>query len=149
MCALKSAVTIEQCSAVHLVWVCQPSPRDLGVSNIIAAPFRRGVHPLKRNNWGEYDNMTPRSAIVDPAGLALCIYLTKPGTKTEEGSQEIHLMRLSSPPEDIAKVFYDRPVFLPKFRQFTHLVFDRVQSTSVIVRVLTTNCSTLEPRYDT
>ena len=103
---------------------------------------------MKRNNWGEYDNMTPRSAIVDPAGLALCIYLTKPRTKSE-GNQEIHLMRLSSPPEDIAKVFHDRPLLLPKFWQFTHLVFDRVQSTSVIVRVLTTHCSTLEPRYDT
>ena len=111
-----------------------------------SAPFRRGVHPLKRNNFGEYDSMSPRSAIVDPAGLALCIYLTKPGTQTT-GSQEIHLMRLSAPPDDIAKVFHDRPVLLPKLRQFTHLVFDRVQSTSVIVRVIN-HGSTLEPRFD-
>ena len=87
------------------------------VTNIIAAPFRRGVHPLKRNNFGECDSMTPRSAIVDPDGLALCIYLTKPGTQIQ-GNQEIHLLRLISPPEDIAKVFHDRPLLLPKFRQF-------------------------------
>ena len=108
-----------------------------------SAPFRRGVHKLKRSNFGEYDNMTVRNAIADPDGIAVCMYLTKPGTKAEGSYQEIHLLKLLSPPEDIAKVFYDRPVFLPKFRQFTHLVFDRVQSTSVI------HCSTLEPRYDT
>ena len=100
-----------------------------------SAPFRRGVHRLKRG-FGEYDNMTPRAAIVHPAGgLALCVYLTKPGTKAEGSYQEIHLLKLLSPPEDIAKVFYDRPVFLPKFRQFTHLVFDcvhHVQSTSSV-----------------
>ena len=115
-----------------------------------SAPFRRGVHKLKRGSFGEYDNMTPRAAIVDPAGgIALCMWLTKPGTRGEGSYQEVHLLKLLSPPEDIAKVFYDRPVFLPKFRQFTHLVFDRVQSTSVIVRVLTTHYYTLEPRYDT
>ena len=72
---------------------------------------------MKRNNFGEYDSMTPRSAIVDPDGLALCIYLTKPGTQTQ-GNREIHLLRLISPPQDIAKVFHDMPLLLPKFRQF-------------------------------
>ena len=76
-----------------------------------SAPFRRGVHKLKRGSFGEYDNMTPRAAIVDPAGgLALCMYLTKPGTRGEGSYQEIHLLKLLSPPEDIAKVFCDRPV---------------------------------------
>ena len=77
------------------------------------------MHPLKRNNWGQYDNMQSRLAIVDPDGLAHCIYFTKPGTKSE-GQQEIHLLRLTSPPEDIATVFHDRPLLLLEFRQFAH-----------------------------
>jgi hypothetical protein len=100
-----------------------------------SAPFRRGVHKLKRGSFGEYDNMTPRHAIVDPDGIAVCVYLTKPGTITEGSYQEVHLLKLLSPPEDIARIFHDRPVFLPKFRQFTHLVFDcvhHVQSTSSV-----------------
>ena len=100
-----------------------------------SAPFRRGVHKLKRGSFSDYDNMTPRHAIADPDGIAVCMYLTKPGTHTEGSYQEVHLLKLLSPPEDIARIFYDRPVFLPKFRQFTHLVFDcvhHVQSTSSV-----------------
>ena len=78
-----------------------------------SAPFRRGVHKLKRSSFGEYDNMLLLHAIVNPDGVAVCMYLTKPGTITEGSFQEVHLLKLLSPPDDIARIFHDRPVFLP------------------------------------
>ena len=62
-----------------------------------------------RDEYGQYDNMTPRAAIVTEGGLTVAIYLTKPPTRTPGGhDQEIHLIKLVRPPEDVRRVYSGR-----------------------------------------
>lgn len=52
--------------------------------------------------------MTPRSGIVDGEGRTLGMFLTKPPS-WGKADQEVHLLKLSQPPEDLAKIFHTRP----------------------------------------
>ena len=60
-----------------------------------------------RDEYGLYDGMTPISAIVSEAGLTVAIYLTKPPTRGGR-DQEVHLLKLATPPEEIAAVYRGR-----------------------------------------
>ena len=69
-----------------------------------------GGRQLVRDEYGLYDNMAPKAAIVTEGGLTVAIYLTKPPTRTaSRHDQEIHLVRLERPPDDARKVYEGRP----------------------------------------
>ena len=68
-----------------------------------------GGRQLLRDEYGLYDNMTPKAAIATDEGLTVAIYLTKPPTRTPWGhDQEIHLIKLVRPPEDVRRVYSGR-----------------------------------------
>ena len=65
---------------------------------------------MLRDEYGLYDNMTPKAAIATAEGLTVAIYLTKPPTRTPGGhNQEIHLVKLERPPDDARMVYEGRP----------------------------------------
>ena len=51
--------------------------------------------------------MTPVCALSSEQGLMVAIYLTKPPQRGRE-PQEVHLLKLITPPEEIAKVYHGR-----------------------------------------
>ena len=54
------------------------------------------------------DGMTPQTALVTTSGITVAIYLTKPPSKWGRQDQEIHLVKLRMPPDDIHKVYLAR-----------------------------------------
>ena len=73
----------------------------------------------EQDDYGMYDNMTPKSAIATSAGLTVAIHLTQAPTCHGRGwkDQEFHLSRrrrdeiylkLEEPPADICKVYQGR-----------------------------------------
>ena len=60
-----------------------------------------------RDEYGLYDSMTPMSALVTQEGLTVAIYLTKPPQKGMN-NQEVHLLKLIRPPDDIAAAYHGR-----------------------------------------
>ena len=63
---------------------------------------------LLNDEYGKFDQMTPRSGIMSNSGLSVAIYLTKPASKEWHNQQEIHLLRCVPPPQDIANVYHGR-----------------------------------------
>ena len=64
---------------------------------------------MLQEGYGLYDSMTPSSAIVIvDKGLAVAIYLQKPPSQAGRRPQEIHLLRLRTPPADISDVYHSR-----------------------------------------
>ena len=51
--------------------------------------------------------MTPEFALASEQGLTVAIYLTKPPQRGAN-NQEVHLLKLITPPEEIAKVYHGR-----------------------------------------
>ena len=51
--------------------------------------------------------MTPVHALASEQGLTVAIYLTKPPQKGMS-NQEVHLLKLIRPPDDISKVYHGR-----------------------------------------
>ena len=60
-----------------------------------------------RDEYGLYDGMTPISAITSATGLTVAIYFTKPPTRGAN-PQEVHLLKLATPPADIVQVYRGR-----------------------------------------
>ena len=61
------------------------------------------------DDWGLYDGMTPISALMSQEGLTVAIYLTKPPTRgTQNHNQEIHLLKMTRPPTELADVYRGR-----------------------------------------
>ena len=62
-----------------------------------------------QEEYGLYDSMTPKTAILTvDVGLAVAIYLQKPPSTEGRSHQEIHLLRLRTPPTDISDVYHSR-----------------------------------------
>ena len=61
-----------------------------------------------KDEYGLYDNMTPVSALATEEGLTLAIYFTKPPTRGGLNPQEIHMLRLAPPPQDVSQVYHSR-----------------------------------------
>ena len=62
-----------------------------------------------QDEYGLYDSMAPITAILTvDDGLAVAIYLQKPPSQTGSWPQEIHLLRLRTPPTDISDVYHSR-----------------------------------------
>ena len=55
-----------------------------------------------------YDGMTPRAGIQTNEGLTVAIYFTKPPSQAGHQNQEIHLLKLAKPPQDILEVYNGR-----------------------------------------
>ena len=60
-----------------------------------------------KDEYGLYDGMTPRSAVCTAGGMTIVMYLTKPPTRGVN-DQEIHLLKLARPPQDILEVYNGR-----------------------------------------
>ena len=52
--------------------------------------------------------MTPHTALVTASGITVAIYLTKPPSVYGRQLQEIHLLRLRTPPADLAAALFGR-----------------------------------------
>ena len=52
--------------------------------------------------------MTPKTALVTTSGTTVAIYLTKPPSKWGRQDQEIHLLKLRTPPADLNAVYLGR-----------------------------------------
>ena len=61
-----------------------------------------------RDEYGLYDDMTPIKAILTEDGLAVAMYFQKPRFQRDRRHQEIHLLRLRTPPTDISDVYHSR-----------------------------------------
>ena len=60
------------------------------------------------DEYGMVDNMTPKTALITTKGITVAIYLTKPPSVQGRNDQEIHLLRLRTPPADMAAAFFGR-----------------------------------------
>ena len=60
-----------------------------------------GGRTLLQDDYGMYDNMTPKSAIATSAGLTVAIYLTNSPTRGGKENREIHLLKLEEAPGDL------------------------------------------------
>ena len=65
-----------------------------------------GGRPLN-DEYGLVDGMKPIYGLVDENGMAVALYLTKPPTKGWN-VQEIHLVKLIRPPDDMLAVLVGR-----------------------------------------
>ena len=62
-----------------------------------------------RDEYGFYDGLNPHTAILTVNdGLAVAIYMQKPPSQEGRNPQEIHLLRLRTPPTDISDVYHSR-----------------------------------------
>ena len=62
-----------------------------------------------KDEYGLYDGMTPQSALMSQEGVTVAIYLTKPPTRgTHHKEQEIHLLKITTPPTELAQVYRGR-----------------------------------------
>ena len=60
-----------------------------------------------KDEYGLYDGMTPRAAVVTTDGLTVAMYLTKPPVRGVN-NQEIHLLKLNTPPAELQKIYVGR-----------------------------------------
>ena len=60
------------------------------------------------DEYGKYDSLDPVTGILTLGGLAVAIYLRKPGSRVSHHYQEVHLLRMAPPPEEITKIYHGR-----------------------------------------
>ena len=63
------------------------------------------------NKDGMIDGMAPASALITAAGETKVVYLTKSPTEPGRNKQEIHLLKLRTPPYGIVNVYHTRTPF--------------------------------------
>ena len=60
-----------------------------------------------KDEYGLYDGMTPKCAIITAKGMTIAMFFTKPPTRGQR-DQEIHLLKLRTVPSELASVYHGR-----------------------------------------
>ena len=60
-----------------------------------------------KDEYGLYDGMTPKGAVLSTGGMAIAMYFTKPPSRGVN-DQEIHLLKMRTVPPELASVYHGR-----------------------------------------